>query len=54
MIKQAMEIQAWDENLWGHCRTIVEAYIQQSLRDLHSVIEYADEAALKRIKDRLE
>lgn len=50
MVLKAVEAQADDETLWNpNPSSIGEAYMQQSLRWLHSLIEEADEEALKRI-----
>ena len=53
LILEAVELQARDNALWNP-QTIHEAYITQALRDLHRVIELADEAALANIKDCME
>lgn len=56
MIQEAVRIQAEDETLWHFNMpgepfqvSIGEAYVQQSLRWLHKVIEEGDEQALQAI-----
>jgi hypothetical protein len=38
-IKSLVDEQADDDGLWFHADTAAEAYVQQALRRLHSVIE---------------
>lgn len=49
LILNAVEAQANDGSLWFQAPSIGEAYIQQSLRDLHRVIETGDITAYQRI-----
>ena len=58
-VKAAVDAQANDETLWPvnipgqeFTVSIGQAYVQQSLRWLHRVIEDGDEAALKAIIDQ--
>lgn len=46
LIKQAVEAQANDETLWFLDPSIEGAYLQQSLRWLHKLIEENDEQSL--------
>lgn len=48
-VLKAVEAQAEDETLWCTDVTVAEAYIQQSLRWLHALIEDNDMDAFKRI-----
>ncbi len=50
-IKQAVAAQADDNSLWQEER-VYEAYLNQSLRWLHSVIETGDENALASILEQ--
>jgi hypothetical protein len=59
MIKKAVRAQSEDETLWcvnipgePFKVSILEGYLQQSLRWLHQVIENNDEIALKKIIDQ--
>lgn len=54
MIQKAINAQAEDQSLWFHADHITEAYIQQSLRWLHRVIEDGDERALNSILEQAE
>ena len=54
LVSQAVEAQANDETLWVLDPSIGEAYMQQSLRWLHRVIEDGDEAALASIIEQAE
>lgn len=45
----AVEAQAQDKTIWFVAETVTEAYLQQSLRWLHRVIEENDPEALKKI-----
>jgi len=49
LIIKAVNAQAEDESLWFVAESITEAYIQQSLRWLHDVIETGNERALNGI-----
>ena len=49
---QAVDAQANDETLWLLNPSIGEAYIAQSLRWLHKVIEEADEQSMRKIIDQ--
>jgi hypothetical protein len=49
MIHEAVNAQAEDETLWLMDQTIGEAYLTQSLRWLHRVIESGDMEALAKI-----
>ena len=49
LIKRAVDFQANDETLWLDSYSVEEAYIQQSLRWLHRVIDDGDREALKDI-----
>ncbi len=58
-LNKAVEAQANDETLWAvnipgqeFKIGIGEAYVQQSLRWLHKVIEYNDQGAMKAIVDQ--
>lgn len=57
LIVEAINAQAQDKALWsspiGRLQTAQEAYLQESLRDLHRVIEDQDTEALKRIKEKM-
>lgn len=53
MALSAVLAQADDAGLWAKAETAPEAYLQESLRDLHSVIEHRDAAALQRILSRV-
>ena len=59
LILEAVKAQAEDETLWAVNMpgeefriSVAEAYMQQSLRWLHDVIEKGDENALRRIIDQ--
>lgn len=56
MIKYAANVQATDSGIWAMpedaLQSIAEAYLQQSIRDLHLVIEHSDREALLRIEAR--
>jgi len=54
MIKKAVDAQAEDSSLWFRANYIGEAYLQQSLRWLHAVIEDADKKALESILEQAE
>jgi hypothetical protein len=49
IIKTAVDAQAEDTSLWFMSERITEAYLQQSLRWLHRVIESGDPEALNSI-----
>ncbi len=53
LITKAVVSQAQDEGIWFDAQYITEQYLQESIRDLHSVIENGDIEAFNRIKDRL-
>jgi|VirMetMinimDraft_7_1064189.scaffolds.fasta_scaffold216396_2 hypothetical protein len=52
LIKEAVYLQTKDEGIWFRARYMPEHYLQESLRDLHLVIEHGDIEAMKRIKER--
>lgn len=56
MIKKAVNAQTMDAGIWVvpllEPQSKTEVYLQESLKDLHSVILDQDEAALKRIMER--
>ena len=52
-ICKAVDAQANDEKLWFIARYITESILQESLRDLHRVIERNDKKAFERIIARL-
>lgn len=49
MIKSAINAQAEDHSIWFIADSISEAYLQQSLRWLHKVIEDGDQKAFDSI-----
>lgn len=49
---KAVEAQAEDETIWTKPHSVNEAYLLQSLRWLHRVIEQNDLNALKSIVDQ--
>lgn len=53
-IRRAVMAQANDASLWIQMPSIGEAYIQQSLRWLHSVIEENDDRAMASILEQAE
>jgi hypothetical protein len=53
-IKEAVDAQALDHSLWFVDGTVAEAYLQQSLRWLHRVIEDLNLKALEKIKEQSE
>lgn len=53
LIRSAVKAQALDEGLWGETVHIAEACLQESLRDLHRVIEDGNMEAFQRIADRV-
>lgn len=53
-LRGAVDAQANDQTLWFVAETVTEAYVQQSLRWLHRVIEENDEEALQKIIDQSE
>ncbi len=53
-IQKAVHHQAEDEGLWYMTDFVSESYLQESLRDLHRVIEENDLEALARIIERTE
>ena len=54
LIFRAVNKQAEDIGLWCEAGTIGEAYMQESLRDLHRVIEAGDIQAYHRIVNRVD
>ncbi|RJP50499.1 MAG: hypothetical protein C4586_05810 [Anaerolineaceae bacterium] len=48
-VLKAVEAQAEDETLWCTDVTVAEAYMQQSLRWLHALIEENDMEAFRKI-----
>lgn len=56
MAQEAVLLQSHDGMLWdlpkGRDRTLQEAYLQESLRDFHRVVEDGDELAFERIRAR--
>lgn len=49
LIRKLVDIQAEDDGLWFIAETASEAYFQQRLRELHTVIESDDMQAIKQI-----
>lgn len=52
LIRQLVDIQAEDDGLWFIADSASEAYFQQRLRELHTVIESDNLAEITRIIEK--